>query len=231
MSNKDSIDVLMTFIVSGTNAVAAESSTILDKAEHHDMIEGFTPGNVFEVDDFTFSANLTSAEDRSGADNASWSGGQEDNFIHARGGPQSHMATPNAARKAAGSSGSSNLFAKYIASGDIHFNVEIPEVTITKQVESSSIPFLKACVQFSKFERAILIKRKFTGKNFHEAFLRLEFKEPLITGVEWDEGEIIREKLKFVCRGITAMYRRQDSHGNLGSPLQTTWSPPRRLAG
>jgi type VI protein secretion system component Hcp len=228
MADKDSIDVLMTFIVSKTNGVAGEGSSVWDTTDH-DMMEGFTGGNIFEVDDFTFSAGLTGAEDRSGTDGASWSGRPGENFIHARGGQERPTMTPNAARKAAGGS---SLFAKYIASGEINFNAEIPEVTITKQVESSSIPFLKACLNYSKFERAMLVKRKFTGNhNFYEAFLRLEFKEPLITGVEWDEGEIIREKLKFVCRGITAMYRPQDSKGRLGKVLQTTWSPVRRLAG
>lgn len=229
MADKESIDVLMTFIDSGGNGVAAEGTSAWDK-DDTDMMKDFQDGKFFEVDDFTFSASLGGTEDSVGAEGAgsSSSGKLGDNSLHAPPGRENASMTPNAGRKA----GRGNRFAKYIESGTIEFKPEVQEVTITKQLEISSIRFLQSCFTYGKFQKAVLVKRKFTGNSdFHEAFLRLEFKEPLITGVEWDEGEIIREKLKFVCRGIVAAYRPQNRDGSLGDARSASWTPQRQLAG
>jgi hypothetical protein len=243
MADKESIDVLMTFLDSNGNPVAAEGTSIWDKTDTT-MMKDFQQGYFFEADDFTFSISLGGSEDGGESEgNGGVTKHSKENQVHPKSGQENASVNPNAARKA---NRSSRRFSKYVETGEaMDFKPEIQEITITKQMDISSIRFLKSCLTYSdgltssgagashkKFQKAVLVKRKFTGRSdFHEAFLRLEFKEPLITGVEWDEGDIIREKLKFVCRGVTAAYRPQNADGTLGDARSATWIPQRKLAG
>lgn len=226
MADKESNDVLMTFIDSNNRGVAAECTSKWDKKDT-DMMEGFQDGRFFEVDDFDFGVSLGDSEDGgSEGGRSSSSGNLGENSLHSP--PGRDGAPQNAEKKKAASS--SKKFAKYVEGGNIEFKPEIKEVTITKQADISSVRFFQSCLHYGKFKRAILVKRKFTGSyDFHEAFLRLEFKEPLITGIDWDEGEIVKEKIKFICRGITVAYRPQNQGGTLGDARSASWTAPRRL--
>jgi type VI protein secretion system component Hcp len=224
MADKESNDVLMTFIDSTGRGVAAECTSKWDKNDI-DMMEGFQDGKFFEVDDFDFGVSLDDSEDSGpDSDRSSSSGNLPENSLHAPPGGDGATTPQNAEKK---KTSSSKKFAKYIEGGSIEFKCkpEIKEVTITRQVDISSVRFFQSCLHYGKFKRAILVKRKFTGRyDFHEAFLRLEFKEPLITGIDWDEGDIIKEKLKFICRGIAAAYKPQKHDGTLEAAKQTDWS-------
>ncbi len=226
MADKDNIDVLMTFIDSNSKGVAAEGTSKWDQ-DDTDMMKDFADGSFFEVDDFTFGVGLGGSEDSSGAEagGSSSSDNPGRNQLHSRDGHGNPATTHKG-----GKGRSSNRFAKYIESGAIDFKPEVQEITITKQLDISSIRFLQSCLTYGKFQKAVLVKRKFTGvTNYYEAFLRLEFQEPLITGIEWDEGEIIKEKLKFVCRGIVAAYRQQNQDGSLKGARSASWTATRKV--
>jgi hypothetical protein len=34
------------------------------------------------------------------------------------------------------------------------------------------------------------------------AFLRIDFTDVLVIGVDWDSGDVVKEKCKFICRGV-----------------------------
>ena len=227
MADKASNDVLMTFIDNSGNGVAAECTSVWDH-DDTDMMKDFQDGKLFEVDDFDFGVSLGDSESGGGSESGGSSAAADlsGNSLHAPpGAPTAH----NAEKKK--SAASSKRFAKYLEGGDIEFKPEVKEITITKQVDISSIRFLQSCLTYGKFQKAVLVKRKFTGGiDFHEAFLRLEFKEPLITGIDWDEGEIVKEKIKFICRGIIVAYRPQNQDGTLGDARSASWNPPRKLA-
>jgi type VI protein secretion system component Hcp len=228
MADKESNDVLMTFIDSNGRGVAAECTSAWDE-DDVDMMQDFEDGKFFEVDDFDFGVNL--GEDEGGGDGggSSFSGNLGENSLHAPPGHGGAPAAQNAEKKKAKSS--SKRFAKYLEGGDIEFKPEVKEVTITKQVDMSSVRFLQSCLTYAKFQKAVLVKRKFTGGfDFHEAFLRIEFKEPLITGIDWDEGDVVKEKIRFICRGITVAYKPQNNDGSLGDARSASWNPPRKLA-
>jgi len=227
MPDKESTDVLMTFIDSNGRGVAAECTSVWDH-DDTDMMKDFQDGKLFEVDGFDFGISLgdseSGGESEGGGSSATAELGR--NSLHA---PPGAPTTQNTQKKK--SAGSSKRFAKYLEGGDIEFKPEVKEITITKQVDISSIRFLQSCLTYGKFQKAVLVKRKFTGGvSFHEAFLRLEFKEPLITGIDWDEGDIVKEKIKFICRGITVAYRPQNQDGTLGDARSASWNPPRKLA-
>jgi type VI protein secretion system component Hcp len=234
MADKDSIDVLMTFIDTSGNGVSAEGTTLWDK-DDTDMMKDFEDGKFFEVDDFTFGVGLSDSEGSGGAEGGGSSSSRHtgDNVLHSRPGEEHKSETAKGGRK--GGRSSSSKFAKYIETGQVgtmDFKAEVQEIIITRQIDISSIRFLQSCLTFKKFQKAVLVKRKFTGSyDFHEAFLRLEFKEPLISGIEWDEGDVVKEKLKFVCRGIIAAYRPQNADGTLGDARSAQWQSVRQLAG
>ena len=224
MADKDSIDVLMTFLAESTGPVAGEGTSKWDPTDP--MMEDFQEGYFFEVDDFDFGIGLGDSEsDRGGRGSGSSSSGNlGDNSLHGPPGRDGASGTPNAGGK------SGSKFGKYIEcprndySWEWAFKPEIKEITITKQVDISSARFVRSCLTYGNFQKAVLVKRKFTDRiSLQRAFLRLEFKEPLITGVEWDEGDIIREKLKFICRGIVIAYRPQSADGTLAKAKQTSW--------
>ena len=56
-----------------------------------------------------------------------------------------------------------------------------------------------------------------------KAYLRIDFTDLLITELDWDEGEVIKEKYKFVCRGVKMQYKPQASDGTLGSAVPGIW--------
>ena len=104
------------------------------------------------------------------------------------------------------------------------YPVVLEEITLSRQLDTSSKVLLDHCLNQIPLSTATLVRRKFTGrKDFHEAYLRLEFKEPLIVSVEWEDGDVIKEKLKMVCRGIRAVYRPQRPDGSLGDPIESSF--------
>ena len=245
MADKESIDVLMTFIDSTGNGVAAECTSVWDK-DDTDMMKDFQVGKVFEVDDFDFAVNLGGSETAGGgqASSSSSSGHLGENSLHAPPGRDGARESQNAEHKKAASKRAANYFATGIIGP---MPPEVKEVTITKQVDVASTTFLSSCLSFGKkvppppptkpgfrdpnlrFQKAVLVKRKFTGNlDFHEAFLRVEFRDPLIIGIDWDEGEIVKEKIRFICRGILVAYRPQNQDGTLGQARTVTWFSARK---
>jgi type VI protein secretion system component Hcp len=228
MADKDAVDILMTFIQTSGSGVDAESSSIWDDTDT-DMMGDFQTGCAFEVEDFKFSADLRDSEGKDGRGSGSSGRGGGTNALHNLPGRNNNA---NNTQKEDSTKRSSS-FAGYLQTGNSRqYPADVKEITVTKQMESSSVTLLQNCLNAVPFKKAVLVKRKFTGnQQFHEAFLKLEFTEPLITGVDWDQGDVVKETLKFICRGITVVYRPQSDDGTL-DPVgnQMTWTPQRKLA-
>lgn len=228
MADKDSVDILMTFIMTSGSGVDAESSSIWDYSDT-DMMGDFQDGCVFDVNDFKFSADLRDSEGKDGRGSGSTGRGGGTNALHNLPGRNNN----NANNQKEDSSRRSGGFAGYLQTGNSRqYPADVKEITVTKQLESASVTLLQNCLNSVPFKKAVLVKRKFTGNGqFHEAFLKLEFTEPLITGVDWDQGDVIKETVKFICRGVTVVYRPQSDDGTL-DPVgnQMTWTPQRKLA-
>jgi hypothetical protein len=231
-ANKDSSDVLMTFIDSSGQGVPAESNTVWNEKDTT-MMADFTQGNVFELDDFAFGVGLGSSEESRGETTHSNTqrgfGTNALHDLHGKGGSASQADSKDPNKKSG-----ANRFAGYIQSGKLNFPIDMQEVSITKQLETASQTFLRNCLKLIPFQKAVLVKRKFTGnQDFHEAFLRLEFEEPLITSIDWDDGEVVKEKIKFVCRGVKAAYKPQSADGTLlGDAISLVdWHAYRKVQG
>lgn len=218
MAKDDASDVLMTFIVSGTTGVPAECLAKWDTSDTT-MMADFSSGSVFEVEDFSFGAGVES--DEKDDDRKRGTAGSGTQGLSQRSGDDKSGSLDG---KSSGKSGGGK-FRNYVSFGSVKGNrIEVQEISITRQVDKGSPTFLKNCLNLTPFAKAVLVKRKFTGNHdYHEAFLRIEFKEPLITSVDWDESEVLKEKIKFVCRGVTIAYKPQKEDGSLDVSSSMTW--------
>jgi type VI protein secretion system component Hcp len=86
------------------------------------------------------------------------------------------------------------------------------------------------CVKSQSFKTASLIKRKTVGGKL-ESFLRFDFKDVLITHIDWQDAEVIKETVRFVFREITVQYRTQDHSGKLNAAGSVPWKYDAKLQG
>ena len=95
----------------------------------------------------------------------------------------------------------------------------------TRQIDNASIPLFYDCFQTKSFDSAAVVMRKSGGiQNTTSGlaavpFLRIDFKEILIVSLDWDGGEIVKEKCKFVCRQVAVQYAQQQHSGKAAKPL------------
>jgi type VI protein secretion system component Hcp len=220
------IDVLMTFIQKSGKGVGAESRAVMHPDDQSDMCADFTEGCYFEIESFSFSAELSDEADGTSGS----SGTAVRNATHSRD-PQKGGAQGTAAM-----SGSGGKFAKYIIQGSLNYKIEPQEITISRQMDKASPILLDNCLKRIPFTKAVIVKRKVVGvlgnsSGHHRGFLRMEFSEPLITGVTWEDSDTVKETLKFVCRNLTVTYRPQKDTGEPGDKVPMTWNLQRTLAG
>jgi type VI secretion system secreted protein Hcp len=112
--------------------------------------------------------------------------------------------------------------------GKVKFN----EFTIKKLVDKASPALFQYMASGSHFEKVILSCRKAgggTGTGTGKAFLIYEFATVFITSIEHElEGEegneSPEETIEFVYGALQIKYAVQDAKGQLGAPVQGTWS-------
>ena len=62
------------------------------------------------------------------------------------------------------------------------------------------------------------------------AYLRIDFTKVLITGINWDDGDLVTESCEFICQGMKISYRRQKTDGTVaggfGNEYSAVWPNP-----
>jgi hypothetical protein len=53
-------------------------------------------------------------------------------------------------------------------------------------------------------------------------YMRIEFETVLITGVDWSDGDLVKEKIEFICRKMSIKLRKQADSGDVVEAGQTT---------
>lgn len=221
----DATDVLMTFIHGG-DGVPAECSSVWNISDS--MKADFSTGMFFEIDDFSIGGGLESEDSEEKSNNGSRTG-TGDNGLRTRDNTQGQS---DKSKKAA----RGNKFANYILSGSLAYPIDMQEISISRQLDKASPIFLASCLNLTPFNKAVIVKRKVVGGSAGQSvsvnlmgFLRMEFTSPLITSVEWEDSEIVKEKIKFVCRGFSVIYKPQKHDGTLGEQISMSWKPSRKL--
>ncbi len=219
MADTNSSDVLMMFKPQGKVALEGEGTTAFDPNDS--LMTNFLPKRFCEVEDFSFGAGIEDS-DSSGAEEEVDTAGALDNELHSRE-PKGGAKTGKASKQKQ----KVRKFKRFVeqgppaaGQGTLGYDVNLDEVTVNRQMDRMSMQLLQLCLNQTPLDLIVLVKRKFTGNQaFHEAYLRLEFTQPLITSVEWEHGEVMKEKVKFVCRGIKAAYKPQTASGTLGNAI------------
>jgi type VI protein secretion system component Hcp len=106
--------------------------------------------------------------------------------------------------------------------------VEPKAVTFTRALDSSSIQLTQALTGCDTLDSVSIVKRRAAGtSNSGEIYLRLDFKNVLITGLSWDDTEErVEERGTFIYREITVRYRPQKPDGSHGTIIPANWKTP-----
>lgn len=105
------------------------------------------------------------------------------------------------------------------------YPVDLEPVTFSRQMDKASPLLFEMCCNSQSFASATLVKRKAAGTDASgQAFLRIDFKDVLVIGVDWDSGDLVKERCRFICRGVKVQYKPQLPNGTLGGAVPGTWS-------
>jgi type VI protein secretion system component Hcp len=207
-------DIVMMFVDSSGTAVLAESTLDVLKGDPF-MAAGWTGGkpvpafeaitdyndysNFFEVTSFNFNIKLNPRDDS-----------------------QSKLS---GASKSSGAHVVSDQFSRWRSASnedvkDIPLPVDFDNFTFTRVIDGASPRFFDACCNQVSFQSAVLVKRVAVGGGLGTAvvqrsvgFLRFDFRDVMLTSVDWDDGDLVTESCTFICKAMRVRYRQQRASG------------------
>lgn len=104
------------------------------------------------------------------------------------------------------------------------YPLEFESFTFERVIDAASMVFFEHCCNSTTFPSATLIKRVSVGGNEAPmSYLKMEFKDVLITGLSWDDGDMTTEKCEFICRNFALSYRQQRPDGSFGARVPAEW--------
>ena len=209
-------DTLM-MLVTGGQPISAESMATIDSSDT-DMMKGFQVGKFFEIEDFDLGIDLTDTDSQAT---------QTTN-------PQNQQGNQQGTNK-----NTAGRFSKWVqginvtvghGSNSQMYPVQMEPFGFTRQMDCASPVLFQNCFQTKPFDEAVVVKRK-RGVNsaidlgtsyVHVPYLRLEFKGVLLISVDWDGGDTLKEKYKFVSQSVVVKYRQQKHDGSKGAVVGGT---------
>lgn len=212
-------DVLMKFVQTNGEGVKAEGTATIKKDDR--LLFDFWPGKFFEIEEFSFGLNVEDSE--AGAKTLTLPGAPRP-----PGAPAPVEQAMPAVKFAAWRDAKKNTS----QIDQITYPVVLEPFSFTRLVDKASPVFFHNCTNSISFASATLVKRKTTGATLAlQTFVRIDFTDVLITSLDWDDGHIIKEKCKFISRGVKVQYKRQASDGSLGAPSSAEWTRDLALRG
>ncbi len=191
MAERSPVDIVMMLKAGGT-AIEAESQSAVDGETG--WTDDFTAGKYFEIEDFDFGINVVDSDS-----------------------PE----TKGTGKEEAGrSKPKSGRFSKWVqgltvatgqGAGGTLYPVEMEPFSFTRQIDSASPLLFKNCFKTIPFDSGAVVMRKAGGLGATSdgtglAFLRIDFTSVLFVAIDWDAGEVVKEKCKFVCRSVKVKY-------------------------
>jgi type VI protein secretion system component Hcp len=197
-------DLLMRFVRSNGQELEAECSASINAND--DLTDDFVRGKFFEVQEFGFGAGLDDDEAPKEPPEPKVEPGKK---------PPKTAPKPFKLK-----------YARFMKSGKSRgYPVDIDEISFTRLMDRGSTVFFQDMCDLKTFEQATLVKRRTVGSaQGLQTYLRMDFTDVLLVGIEWEEGELtITEKYKFICRGVMVQYKPQNSDGSLGAAIPGGW--------
>jgi type VI protein secretion system component Hcp len=250
MAEASTADLLMVVKPKGAStALIGEAQVAVDTSDPlMDGFEGAPPSPQYGVlEEFSIGARVED-RDMSSSSGAEGEGGEDsdkDNDLHGAEAPQRSLVSGGIATNSLvlqdapslAPGGSKHLkfrrFIEGIAVWDqtngFGYGVDLDEVTLSRKMDCMSPQLLQLCGEQTEIDEIILVRRKpttSTAAKTMQPYLRLKFSEVLLTGIEWEDGDVIKEKIKFVYRTIEVKYKRQKDDGTLAGAIGMTWEYP-----
>lgn len=206
MADAPKTDTVMKFQLKG-NPVFAECT--LDVTKGDDLMDGFRPAlagvrgsyaNFFEVHDFDFNMSIKEGDNNKESPGPGISPGP---FARWR------SATPTEYK-------------------DIKYPVEFDKFSFKKTVDRASPIFFENCCKSITFDSATVVKRLSQGGDRPSlGFMRMDFTTVLLTGLDWSDGELIKESCDFICQKLKITLRTPAIDGTISSAgeIVMTWDP------
>ncbi len=208
--SRSTTDLLMRLVIERETGpfkagpVAGESTLALNRADT--LVSDFTPGQFFEIDDFDLEISLRDETSKGGSSS-----------------PMSGGPNAQANEKLKGS------FSRWRSDKGDDYKMIYPSETdvfsFSRAMDRASLVLLGMCCLGGTFDSASVVKRRSVGaSDVSRSFLRIDFKKVLIVGVDWDDGAVVKEKCKFICRRLQITYHMQNPDGSMVGAAQATWS-------
>jgi len=216
MAGNDSGDVLMRIIGADGKAIPAECLTQLNGDDEDDLTSDFVRGTFFEIDDFDFGINIEDRDDSENKEQKNTSTNGKTTTTTTSTAPKSKSKFSRWMSMKVGTTGSIDK--------DGGYPVELEPFSFTRQMDKASPIFFHACSNKLTLKSAVVVKRKDIGSSAGlQAYLRLDFTDLLMISIGWDNGIIVKEKCKFICRQVIVQYRPQAHNGVLGPVIAGSW--------
>jgi type VI protein secretion system component Hcp len=209
MADEHKTDIVMKFVTKENAPVNAECA--LDKDKSDTFMKGFNPqtydtfSNFFEVATFSFGFEIKDESESNKEGGAKKTGEKKDklvtgDFVSWRTG------TDDQAKK-------------------VQLQLEFRSFKFERLIDAASAIFFQHILASKSFASATLVKRVSVGGDKTAlGYLRMDFFDVLITSLDWDDGEMTKEKCEFICKKFTMQYRPQNFDGSLDQPVtEVTW--------
>lgn len=228
---EQSNDLFMKFELMNGLHVAGEAISDLGESKST-WAKGFRQGSMFEVDSFSFQAGIGGEDIESqrknfelGLKNAQIEKRNRENRMQHDIKYAKSDSKPTFVEEKPEKITSVGQFKKFREGKDVKYPIDLQPVSFERSIDRSSTALLQYCIRRTVFKSATLIKRKAGGtKAAGEVYLRIDFNTVLLTQVDWDEDDPIKEKCSFISRAITLRYRPQRPDGTLGEEYMGFWT-------
>ncbi len=174
------------------------------------LMTDFSPGRFFEIKDFSLSIGLHDKDAAAAAQ------AQSKLDEHAKRLGQKHQP-PEPVKQP-------RKFADWRDGGDGKYPLEVQPISFSRIMDRASTALLQNLCQSKSYASATIVRRMGVGgDNLPRAYLRLDFTCVLVTGIDWDDQDLVNEKYKFICQKLRVQYKPQQSSGALGASIQGEW--------
>ena len=95
------------------------------------------------------------------------------------------------------------------------FPLKVDEFTVTRRYDKASPVLFDKCAKSETFPYATVVKRKVVGDSMLQAFMKFTFEDVLITKIQFQEAEVLKETLSMIFRKVTFQYKTQANDGTL----------------
>ncbi len=186
---------MLMYLKTSGQMLDAESTSTIDGKDA--LMQGFSAGKFFEVESFSFSMELDDDEGRVSDNDQS----EKRSYARWRGlGEKTTKPTPP-------------------------FRAEPGDMSVSRRIDSSSPILLKHCLDASRFDEAVLVRRArdpVTG--MLAGTMRMTFGKVWLKTIDWEDGDTVRETCKFRFSSVAIVYVRQKADGSPGPSANCKWT-------